>query len=93
MNIIKKFIDQKIYVFIPLWVFGFFVLLSFIVHSSANQICQEAKGSYIQKIMELKDMEAARFFIIHDIVVYGCPLSLFEGSEGDFSQFFKRYQS
>ena len=29
MNIIKKLINQKIYVFIPLWIFGFFVLLSF----------------------------------------------------------------
>ena len=29
MKIIQNFINQKIYVFIPLWVFGFFVLFSF----------------------------------------------------------------
>ena len=38
-------------------------------------------------------LEAVEGSSLHDFVVYGCPLSLFEGSEGYLSQFFKRYQS
>jgi len=29
MSIIQKLLKQKIYVFVPFWIFGFFVLLSF----------------------------------------------------------------
>jgi len=29
MNLINSIIKQKIYIFIPLWIFGFFVLFSF----------------------------------------------------------------